>query len=291
MTATMVGPYRNRMPAFTLIDTLVLVGALSVLLLLALPALSLIHGDGRMVGCMSNQHQIGYAASQYMIDFQGAMPPPVIKPGDDASIKPEDWVSGVPGRYGGRFTWGAFLNRYVGNVDAWVDPAMAHAMVQARGEPDQEANPEYWSLPFWHYNYGLNGYVYRGSKPYLRADLLLQPAATSRMFCYGGFAGGGSRRLHSSGQFGYFPGMYAQATAAQPHAFIQGDSIHHHDAVRGRHPNLSINVLFHDGHVEGREVQTVHDPDRAAADHGRGAGAIVDEAFWGIGVEEQSPAW
>jgi prepilin-type N-terminal cleavage/methylation domain-containing protein/prepilin-type processing-associated H-X9-DG protein len=72
----------NRIRAFTLVELLAVIAVIAVLIALLLPALSKALASSRRVRCLSNQHQIGIAISNYAVANNGCIPygPPVAPP-------------------------------------------------------------------------------------------------------------------------------------------------------------------------------------------------------------------
>jgi prepilin-type N-terminal cleavage/methylation domain-containing protein/prepilin-type processing-associated H-X9-DG protein len=81
-------------PGFTLVELLVVVGLISILIALLMPALSRAREHAWRVACSSNLRQVGTALITYAQDSRGWFPAPA----SCARAQTEDWVHWQPGR-------------------------------------------------------------------------------------------------------------------------------------------------------------------------------------------------
>lgn len=96
--------------AFTLVELLVVIGIISVLIALLMPALTKARASAIRVQCMSNHRQLAMGIIQYSIDNGGALPPAGI--GDPAWVGSYMWYSGK------------YVGKYIGNQYGYRDDGL-----------------------------------------------------------------------------------------------------------------------------------------------------------------------
>jgi prepilin-type N-terminal cleavage/methylation domain-containing protein/prepilin-type processing-associated H-X9-DG protein len=95
--------------AFTLVELLVVIGIISVLVAILLPALSKARQSAARIKCMANMKQIHLGFAMYSLDNDGWYPPVC----DEKSFTSS--TSGRQGLYvAGAGTWPFFIGRYIG---------------------------------------------------------------------------------------------------------------------------------------------------------------------------------
>ena len=101
---------------FSLVELLAVIGLLSVLIALLLPAMSKARRHAFQVACLSNLRQLGGALIAYASANNGAFPAPAVAQSEQA----EDWVHWQPARWGSpvspdRDESNSTLGRFLGN--------------------------------------------------------------------------------------------------------------------------------------------------------------------------------
>lgn len=99
--------------AFTLVELLVVIGIISVLIAILLPALSKAKLAAKDVRCKSQLRQIVMGLTMYAQEYNGYYPDAPLGRGDPAILKQNGWtVAGVPGV--GAFDFKESFSKYIG---------------------------------------------------------------------------------------------------------------------------------------------------------------------------------
>mgnify|MGYP000393561015 CR=1 FL=1 len=98
---------------FTLVELLVVIGIITILISLLLPALNKARASANVVACASNQRQVGVALQQYTMANKGAYPP----------AEPNRYITTMtPSIQWGR-TWDSVISEFIGRrlTDVEID--------------------------------------------------------------------------------------------------------------------------------------------------------------------------
>lgn len=74
MSQVRQNPRQNRLSGFTLVELLVVIGIISVLIMLLLPALSAAREQARKTMCLANLHELGLATTEYTTENNSFYP-------------------------------------------------------------------------------------------------------------------------------------------------------------------------------------------------------------------------
>ncbi len=119
---------------FTLVELLVVIGIISVLIAMLLPALNKAREAAKTVQCASNLKQIGNAFFMYAQDNHGAIVPAL-------SYAPQYWDGAISGR-----TWPEFICRfgdYSATPNYGLVPDLFHCPALTEGDPLRVKKREY----------------------------------------------------------------------------------------------------------------------------------------------------
>ncbi len=94
---------RTNRKAFTLVELLVVIGIISLLISILMPALTKARTAAVMTQCMSNHRQVAMGIFQYVHDNKGVLPP---------------FERSYPTPFNGRYPWYAYrhVGQYIGNT-------------------------------------------------------------------------------------------------------------------------------------------------------------------------------
>ncbi len=216
-------PPRSAPGAFTLVELLVVIGIISVLIAILLPALNKARTAAKVVSCASNLRQIGQAIAMYANDNHGYAP-----------VQPPDAVLHQPAYY--RSYWMGQLARYLGYTDSsklklcWGAEGTstdADVFVPVFRCPVRwQSTPNTWSH---NKTYGMNAYITMDQNPSYQPSPVMKFSTIKN----------GSQTYLASDAAEYnllYPSWIANAI--KPGATYYTDN---HNGV--------VNVLFCDGHV------------------------------------------
>lgn len=217
--------------AFTLIELLVVIAIIALVMAFLLPALQSARERGWVVQCINNLRQIGIGMSLYAIDAHERMVPSVFDAAPPNSSR-WAWTYGD----GGRRKWGDLLVN-TGYITWNVFQCAAH-------RDFTDGTPAY----------SMNWIFLPGSNPGIQHD----PGA-------GGGHGGGPAPIHNNQQWHCSSPWPLRAITHPSDGFIVADR-----PLNDRTPflpmwlasgvhdrQLTLNLLFFDGHVENRPALTV----------------------------------
>jgi prepilin-type N-terminal cleavage/methylation domain-containing protein/prepilin-type processing-associated H-X9-DG protein len=243
----------RRRNGFTLVELLVVIGIISILIAMLLPALNKARQQAKTVQCASNMKQIGTALLMYANESRGRLPPAYM---------------GLLSGHGHSQYWqqslcaGGFLPK-----DLWPpggDPMSTPNVLLCPASTvltDPGTGQLIHNIQRGNYSantgisledVGIFGYYDEASptNPRNNSGARLQRVTNAGeriMVLEAGFSyligtRVGLARTYASTRGLYVPGVSYNQTYAWPGTYGG-------DAIRGRHPNKTLNILFADGHV------------------------------------------
>jgi prepilin-type processing-associated H-X9-DG protein/prepilin-type N-terminal cleavage/methylation domain-containing protein len=239
----------SRSKAFTLVELLVVIGIISVLIAMLLPALNKARQQAKQVQCASNMRQIGQAVFMYANQNKGRLPPTqYVTLNPDNSVKESTrWLEYLcEGRY-----LPEDADKTGNEKSVLICPS---------------STVLYSNLHSAYYgNYSANQHLFG----------YYNPAATWRNDYHGiklqQVSRASERIMMLEGGYYYLISLRSKTpsagtTATSANYYVAGASVNKDaawvgtaggDAVLGRHPNKTINILFADGHVANTPAEKV----------------------------------
>ena len=225
LLASMCDMKRTRFhPGFTLVELLVVIGIISMLIAILLPALSAAQESSRSVACLSNLRQMGMAAHMYAADHAGLLPS-----GYYGAHNPPLSIS---------YNWDFTIITDTSTGQRTIKPGL---LWQGKGNLKIQQCPSYdgksntMADPYTGYNYNVSfvggGQLEDGKTPARLAQI--RRAERCALFGDGQFSGGANKFMRSPS-----PGPQDAAFKTR-HAGTQG--FRHRGAT---------NVCFADGHAQ-----------------------------------------
>jgi prepilin-type N-terminal cleavage/methylation domain-containing protein/prepilin-type processing-associated H-X9-DG protein len=232
---------------FTLVELLVVVSIIAVLIAMLLPALSRARDAAVTAQCMSNMRQDGIAITQYIADWPGCIPPyrSAVIYNQNASPLSSDYRN-----YPFFWQYLPYLYQTTHGPSTWFCPAdnlfnieqlFPGEMRNGYPEMNSSSNPDL-----------VDSYTFNFDQPEIGPNIFLYPAKL-RLPVYWGW---------------YNPGL--ATTVSDPSNYMvmmetaeAGLSGHNTDVTYFRWDHRShttSNVLFLDGHVEGKTAKEVLTP-------------------------------
>jgi prepilin-type N-terminal cleavage/methylation domain-containing protein/prepilin-type processing-associated H-X9-DG protein len=220
---------------FTLVELLVVIGIISLLIAMLLPALNKARQQAKQVQCASNMRQIGQAVFMYANQNGGRPPPTQYVWTDPATNKLLD------------LRWQEYLcdQKYLpedaktpGNLKSVLLCPSSSVLFSDQHSPyygNYTANQHLLG----YYNPGAS---WRNNYHGIKLQQVSNPSSRI-MFLEGGYYYLISLRAKSPATANYY------IAGASVNTTVSWGGTYGGDAILGRHPNKTINILFADGHV------------------------------------------
>jgi prepilin-type processing-associated H-X9-DG protein/prepilin-type N-terminal cleavage/methylation domain-containing protein len=234
---------RQAPEGFTLVELLVVIGIISVLIAMLLPALNKARAAAQRIACASNLRQVDMAWMAYVSDFHGQLP--MMRASVWGPVPPP-----APGYYSGDYFWPSMLKPYLGDNSAketpynytvadWVSGKGVFecpSLPNLRNAPDGGTPVAY--VAYGMNLYGIGGYPFYGP-PYevFRRATQLKDPSTLLTFTDSQY----SIPDPVAGIRGWYQ-VYLRDTTSEPATGVYYGVAYRHDGL--------ANVAFADGHVE-----------------------------------------
>lgn len=228
---------RSSRSGFTLIELLIVIAIIAVLIGILLPALAGGREQGRMVQCLSNQRQIGFAQQAYADDFDEYI---LREAGGFRCIRDDrysmPWAFGYRPYMDGQKTWEVIENDWFEDAAYYRDPA----------RPDRDGHQIHYVNNGMGFIRNQSGtVVYRSFKPMIKRYALQFPADVYYLTGYTeDLSGNYYRTVYEPNATNWEVAIFYDARQVQ-HVRLNNPAIR---IEPKRHGN-GANVLFMDGHA------------------------------------------
>ncbi len=218
---------------FTLVELLVVIGIISILIAMLLPALNKARQQAKQVQCASNMKQIGQALMMYANQSKGRLPPVYMAYYDASNtLRSVIWMTNLSS--------GQYLPKDSVTMDNFSSVLLCPSSTVLIGEKHDPLHGNYSA------NRNLFGLYNEASPSSMVSGVPLQRVkdpANRMLVVEGGlyYLADWDAGLPAKDYY-YVAGSSANKTIVWPGTYGG-------DANFGRHPNKTINVLFADGHV------------------------------------------
>lgn len=239
---------------FTLVELLVVIGIITVLIAILLPALSRAREAAKTIQCCSNLRQVGQAATGYANDYGGSLPP-----GGITVAYSNVYTNGVTG------TWHQFLSAYLMLGKSVSDPSVVAV------SPIFRCPSSLVEGGMWHYSAPrrvmvqlavITDRTYKVTRALRASEIMLAVdgvQAIDDLPTKATYARAGERLDNNISPVSESSGYYAPSDPTMNNPIYGSDKPNFEDPVAGstnglvrwRHAgDASANVLFVDGHAE-----------------------------------------
>ena len=220
---------RRKLPAFTLVELLVVIGVIAVLIAILLPALSKARASARSLQCLSNLRQLGQATAMYVAQSKGYLPYPTTTLGE-----PLLWYNALDPflqEQEANNRTGVAANR---NYKRWKQCEVYNSFDGPKGAGSQDTTTEFSRT------YKMNSHL-RHNNPSRPARITLIKRSSEFVYIGDGLSMDFTGPVESQWENGQFSMEVNRVTEANP-------------ALRH---NGGANILFVDGHAENVVLRTI----------------------------------